>query len=709
MGARWHLLLLLCLLLAVPNAALAGEDDSAGDDDDSAAQDAPAPSDPEADTPADDDDSAAPDDAEALPSDADALGEAEAARAAAEARADERDAELEALKETVARLDRKVNPPRSKVRIPKLEVQLGGRISTDLRVRVKEVGSGDWYDPHILPVGISRQENIAKATVDASIGRFRGYLELDFVLLGRDERLDGLAALSAQDQVVPTRFESQGAYLAAHDLLVRGLDFQAGHMLLQWGAGDQFNPTNNLNANDLEDPLLFGQQQANLMFKVDYTVLDLVTFTGVLVPIFRPALTPSSSSLATAAVDRLPFLDEDLRHRIHSSNALATKTGTPTIVSEIEIEEPEPTPDNMQFAFRLAATLGLQDLAVSYYNGRFDFPVANLNHNTIDRTKRCLFDPPAPLARPVDENGDEIEYGTDQCVSGLVNSYNRLYYPKVQVVGFNAAGEIPGVEIGYRLEVGVYIPEAVSSRIIKPVVAIDPTPGPEFDYDLDGVAGGDAPLTSSDQVFAKWSLGLDRKVGPVMFNVMWVHGLADEFGAGDWATKSPDVNTGDDEAAKHDGWIVRRGNVLDEILAEVALLPAEGHPSLFDCATTDVATARMCTEEILRPRLGDYLVFGFDIGFLRDKGLIRVFTLWDLSGYTFTTWDADSAQRVRTHYNLFTPEGFSATLLPELQFNFGNGFDVAAGALIPLGASYTKFGDPASGGPQVYFKAKYSF
>ncbi len=696
-------LLWLLFCLCAPGLALA--DDAPPAD----ADEAP-PGDDDDSPPGDDDDSAADDD-DSAPSAADvlqALEASEAARAAAEARAAERDAELEALKEVVARLDRKVNPPKPKFKIPQLDLQIGGSVSTDLRIRVKEVRSGDWYDARVLPVGISRQENIAKATVDASLSKFRGYIEIDFVLTGRQDRLDGLAALSAQDQVVPTRFESQGAFLQARDLLVRGLDFKAGHMLLQWGKGDQFNPTNNLNANDLEDPLLFGQQQANLMFKVDYTLLDTVTFSGVLIPLFRPALTPRSGALAMAAVDRLPFLDEDLRHRIHSSNALATRTGTPTIVSELEIQEPEVTPENMQFAFRVAATLGLQDLAISYYNGRFDFPVANLNHNTIDGTDLCRYDPPAPLSRPVDANGDDIEYVGDECYTGLVNSYNRLTYPKVQVVGFNAAGEIPGVDIGYRLELGVYIPEAVSAPIFKPIVPIDPTPGPEFDYDADGVAGGTAPLTSSDQVFAKWSLGLDRKIGPVMFNVMWVHGLSDEFGAGDWATKDPALNASDDYS-KYTGWVVRDGGVVDAIAAEVPFVAAEGHQSLFDCGTTDAATARQCTEEILRPRLGDYLVFGVDFNFLRDKGLFRFFSLWDLSGYTYTSWDAGSDQRVATHYNLFTDEGFSATLLPEFQYHFGNGFDVTAGALLPLGKPYTKFGDPASGGMQVYFKAKYSF
>ena len=60
-------------------------------------------------------------------------------------------------------------------------------------------------------------------------------------------------------------------YIEARDLFVKGLDFRIGQQLVQWGVGDQFNPTNTLNANDVEDPLLFGEQQANLMALLEYT------------------------------------------------------------------------------------------------------------------------------------------------------------------------------------------------------------------------------------------------------------------------------------------------------------------------------------------------------------------------------------------------------------------------------------------------------
>jgi hypothetical protein len=48
-------------------------------------------------------------------------------------------------------------------------------------------------------------------------------------------------------------------------------------------------------------------------------------------------------------------------------------------------------------------------------------------------------------------------------------------------------------------------------------------------------------------------------------------------------------------------------------------------------------------------------------------------------------------------------------VLPEFNYNFGNGFELALGALLQLGADHTKFGDPAAGGSLVFTRARFSF
>jgi len=47
-------------------------------------------------------------------------------------------------------------------------------------------------------------------------------------------------------------------------------------------------------------------------------------------------------------------------------------------------------------------------------------------------------------------------------------------------------------------------------------------------------------------------------------------------------------------------------------------------------------------------------------------------------------------------------------LFPEFSYNFGNGLELGAGALVNLGKSYTKFGDPAAGGSLTFARARYT-
>ena len=179
-----------------------------------------------------------------------------------------------------------------------------------------------------------------------------------------------------------------------------------------------------------------------------------------------------------------------------------------------------------------------------------------------------------------------------------------------------------------------------------------------------------------------WTLGLDYTFGAHVYtNVQWVHGLVDEFGAGDFF---------------HQGWSVRQSGVstVGAITNSTCVIPKDG---------------TKCAQETLLPRLGDYLVLGADFKFLEDAGLFRLFTIWALSGVTTSAWDDGQGKRVMDHFSLFTKEGFSAAIFPELDYNFGNGLELGAGALLLLGRDYTKFGDPAAGGSLVFTRGRYSF
>ena len=570
--------------------------------------------------------------------------------------------------------------------LPKLEFDVGGSISSDVRFRVKEVGIGDWYDRRTLPVGFDRNENIAKLKAAASISRFRGVIEIDFVLVGFPQAGD-LPGLSDRGQLQPFRLETHAAYIHARDLLVPGLDVRLGQQLVQWGVGDQFNPTNLLNADDLEDTLKFGEQQANLMARFDLTPLPNKapnwSFSFVAVPVFRPALLPPSSSLGVAAVDRLPFADEELRWRVHSETEFARRAGLPTIVGETVIRSPAVSLKNVQLAARMAATVLNQDLAIRFYRGFDDFPVPAQNYSFVDDGyAACELDPPFPEVRDGEPGEDE------ECIDGVISTEATLAYPRVHVLGFNMTGEIPGIGLGYRLELGVFFPNERTMALHNDAILI--APAGEYDYDGDGEPGGPEPVVVGNTPFAKWVLGLDYMIGGVvMLNAMWVHGNVNEFGAGDFI--------------KPVAWAVREGEAIGRLPAD----EDDGTPLLFDCAVNGEGST--CAREILRPKIGDYLVFGMDINFARQAGLIRLFTIFDLSGYHEQSYDIEAGERVNVFHHPFSEQGFSAVIYPSFNWNFGYGFELGAGALVQLGKAHTVFGDPAAGGSLVFVNGKYSF
>jgi len=181
-----------------------------------------------------------------------------------------------------------------------LELRWGGRVQSDVRFRIQAKETGAFYKKLELPAGVARNENIFKAKLDALYGSYAGVVDVDFVWLGYPESLDGIADLSDRGFVDPYYLQVHALYLEAADFIFEGLDLRIGQQQIKWGVGDQFNPTNTLNPNDVEDVLLFGEQMANLMIKLDYAVYDMWTVSGVLVPIFQPALptasAPSSSS-----------------------------------------------------------------------------------------------------------------------------------------------------------------------------------------------------------------------------------------------------------------------------------------------------------------------------------------------------------------------------------------------------------------------------
>ena len=571
---------------------------------------------------------------------------------------------------TIEQMSRELREAKRK-RAPtdEIKVELGGQFQSDLRFRLDTPEVGSWFNEADPIPDIARNQNLLKIKLNAEAGRFGGVADVDLVFMGYPAQMTGIEGLSQRQAIDPYRIEAHSLYIEGRDVFP-GMDLRIGQQLAQWGVGDQFNPTNTANANDVEDRLLFGDQLSNFMVRADYTMFSNWTLSGLLIPVYKPALVPSSGVLGLMEVERLPFWEDELRWRVHSERETAAQLlTTPTVVSQVTPGMPETSLGNMQYMFRLGGWVGMQDVAVSYYEGFADVPQATSTHSTLVNNPAC---------NPADE---------EDCISGILHNAVGLEYTPIQVVGLNIAGEVNPLgwihrsiqPIGYRIEAALIMPERMEMTLTQDALdfTLMPQDAGEYEYGLDGAK----PTIVSDTPFMKWALGLDYTFGrSVYMNAQWVHGMFDEMGA---------------ESIFHGGWVSRGGGVDSEPLAtSVCSLNQDG---------------KECAWEISRPRIGDYLVTGADISFANKNGLLRIFTLLDLGGAREEHWDPEKGERVQTFHGVFSEKGFSAVIFPELSYNFGNGFELGSGVLLELGQPHTKFGDPAAGGSVAWTRARYSF
>jgi hypothetical protein len=554
------------------------------------------------------------------------------------------------------------------------ELEVSGRIQSDMMYRLEEQRVGNWVRDASLPAGISRNETLLNLQLKSRAGSARGRADFDFVLLGNPQpqgydELTELMQLSRRELTDRYRIDVHSLYMERRDLGIAGLDLRAGQQLVQWGVGDQFNPTNNLNSDDMEHPLKFGDQLGNVMVRADYGgPRGNWVLSGVLVPIFQPALLPPSGELALLNLAQIPFEEEQLRWGLHAERDVAEQLlGYPTVVGSVSPSLPETSLDNMQFALQFGGSIGMQDLALSYYKGRSDIPVAAANHSQLIMEERCT--------------PDECE-----CIDGLLQTDVTLAYPEMQVIGLNMAGEVNPLgwlhssilPFGYRAEVAAIQTERMEMAITNEEMdfGILVQEAGEYDY---GLGEGVRPTTLSDEWFMKWVLGVDYSLGKLVYvNAQWVHGMPDEMGR---------------------GWAVRDGGVTTPIEDTLQCAPLLGD--------SDVVSGEECVEETLRPRVGDYAVVGVDIR-LGDV-LLRLFGIADLGGLVVRSWSDEQGRRTETRYAWTDPEARSMVLYPELIANLGSGVELSAGAMLMLGEPATRFGDPATGGSQVFTRAKYSF
>ena len=373
-----------------------------------------------------------------------------------------------------------------------VEIDWGAYIENDTRAAVHRVD-----EP-----AINRNQTSLGFSLKASLLpdklRFVGDIEFAWTGFTQDTEFQGL---THRETVSPYYVESGAAYLEIYELLP-GLDVRIGRQVVQWGTADVFNPTNNLNSPDMEDPLKLGELQANEMIRFDWNpgASDFIV-TAVWVPVFQPAALPSSALLAAGDIESMfPYVSPSVRREAERVRNIYLRN-----LDYYDVYDPELTvnvPDfslaNSQVGLRVQWMVGMFDMSLSYYRGRDAFPVPVSSYSTAERTGEYA-----------DDGTPILGVGTDV----------QLVYPKKQVIGFDLAGQIPFLDdAGFWIEGAVTFPEPI-----------------EMSFDITEVAAGAKVIEGyvvTDEPYYKATIGADYSINEYLFvNAQFMRGFLDEFGS----------------------------------------------------------------------------------------------------------------------------------------------------------------------------------
>lgn len=372
-----------------------------------------------------------------------------------------------------------------------VEVNWGAFVENDLRAAVHRVDEPG-INRNQTTLGVDLKVDLIPGSL-----RFVGDLKVAWVGFTRDTEFAGL---TNRGVVSPFWLESDAAYVEAIGL-VPDLDLRIGRQIVHWGAADMFNPTNNINSLDLEDPLKFGESIANQILRLDWNPgAGNFIFTAVWVPVFQPAQLPGSALLAIGDTSsEFPFVspndrrDSERLRNIWLRNPDYYEIDQPIVNAKM----PGWGLENSQVGLRVQWLTGLFDMSLSYYRGFDGIPVSKASKSSTYSTDLTA------------ENGTPV--------LGVASDV-RLVYPRKQVVGFDLAGQLPFLDdAGLWFEGALVFPEEV-----------------KMTFDVQEVAPGSRIIegsTVTTQPFLKYTLGSDYSVNDHMFvTAQFIHGFIDEFG-----------------------------------------------------------------------------------------------------------------------------------------------------------------------------------
>jgi Protein of unknown function (DUF1302) len=377
-----------------------------------------------------------------------------------------------------------------------VDLRLGGVVKLYTSIYTQG-GPGGGFLPHEAgDFALTRPELWLKLNGYASENvSFRGRVDFIYTHDATYERLSDLesaSGFSSEANGFETYFRE--ASFKVMDLFVPGLDLIAGRQRVRWGTSDEYNVIDNLNPVDYANLYSFDPD-----YFVDHIPMDGLSLEyqfpfdfdlkiqGVWYLYFRPSPLPAGfeAYLASAQGSRLDELTSSL--------------GFPAGISSVEIGEvPDYNVEDSVFGIRLGGNLFNFDIGVSYYHG----------FQTLPLPERIVTD-----------------------LTAEVPSIEGFYgYPRLDVVGFDLAGEL--YSVGIWAEVGVYLPDD------QDTVLLATTPL--------GTLENRFPLL--DRPYTKYTVGFDYTFGVgegLYWNTQFNHGFYDEFGY----TSEADEALGVDQAA----------------------------------------------------------------------------------------------------------------------------------------------------------------
>ncbi|MFH1532067.1 MAG: hypothetical protein ABIK09_15185 [Pseudomonadota bacterium] len=373
-------------------------------------------------------------------------------------------------------------------------LRFSGHIESDIRFIVEDhrgLTRGEGYEFEMnrnqvrLSLRITPTDNVA-AFLDSRL-RFYGF-----------NTSADLGDLITRETLDPFELYLDEAYLFVHGFFWEGMDFKAGRMIQNWGRAFLFNPTDNLNSRDLSDPLNYAGKVPNQMIEVDVYPAEWLELTLVWVPVFKPSQLPASALLGFAVENDsggcfrqapIPPLSlgqvGELEDLFSSMDPCALRFVDP----EVRTVNPALEIGNSQVAAKANFQLGPVDMSLSYYYGRFGFPV------------------PVDAAALVNNSADTID----------VKYIAEVMFPRIHVAGFDFFYSAPWLwNMGFFGEIGVYFPERVNFGLLA---YVDGTKTIEM-----------SKVNVSTTPFVKATAGFDQAFTSWLYiNAMYIRGFFDEF------------------------------------------------------------------------------------------------------------------------------------------------------------------------------------